>query len=66
MITFICFLDKWGTWSNWGACSQTCGEGTRARSRDCAGYNCTGPSLDKEACFVQDCPGISDLNSVRD
>ncbi|XP_028394319.1 uncharacterized protein LOC114518504 isoform X2 [Dendronephthya gigantea] len=49
-------INKWGTWSNWAACTKTCGEGTRARSRDCAGYNCTGPSLDKEACFVQDCP----------
>ena len=54
---FFFFTDKWGTWSNWASCSKTCGEGRRARSRECAGYNCTGPAVNKEACFLQDCPG---------
>merc|ERR1719278_563983 len=27
----------WGPWSDWGACSHTCGAGRKTRSRQCLG-----------------------------
>ena len=30
---------KWGEWSQWQACSATCGEGTRKRFRFCYAGN---------------------------
>ena len=30
-----------GTWINMGACSETCGTGTRSQMRTCTGTGCT-------------------------
>ena len=55
----------WSQWSNWTACSASCGEGMRQRSRECdasgAAVNrvgsCIGPNVQKETCEDVPCPG---------
>jgi len=44
-------------WSNWTACSVTCGNGTQTQSRTCTnpapaygGANCTGPTVNSQSC----------------
>ncbi|PIK40631.1 hypothetical protein BSL78_22508, partial [Apostichopus japonicus] len=51
------FNGRWSEWSNWSACSETCGWGQRSRSRTCSnprpsggGRNCEGPLVEEEAC----------------
>ena len=54
----------WGEWSNWTACSRTCGDGGRqSRVREClsdgrTNLNCTGPRIDVQDCNTQCCPGL--------
>lgn len=51
----------WTGWSDWTACSMTCGQGVRSRHRECVGVEggrlyrlgtptCTGPSREHETC----------------
>ncbi|KAK7501165.1 hypothetical protein BaRGS_00007650, partial [Batillaria attramentaria] len=59
----------WGTWSEWGACSQSCGGGQRSRSRRCVDSasgteaqdqnECKGKDSEKENCNKQKCPKAS-------
>ncbi|XP_076472671.1 coadhesin-like [Babylonia areolata] len=53
----------WGPWGDWGPCNQTCGNGTKVRTRPC--YNappalgvraCHGPESDRGPCNTQQCP----------
>ncbi len=51
----------WDQWAEWGPCTETCGGGTRERTRDCIGpYNggqsCQGLNVDTENCNTQECP----------
>ncbi|GFN97235.1 sco-spondin-like [Plakobranchus ocellatus] len=51
----------WLPWSEWSVCSQTCGNGSQARSRSCdgpfyGGANCTGPGLEERDCNTHPCP----------
>ena len=64
-VAHVCAVD--GGWSNWTACSQTCGGGTH--SRNCTnpsprygGKNCTGPS--EEQCHAEHCPGMSSNHCI--
>ena len=59
----------WGEWSNWGACSLTCGisGGAQIRQRTCnnpspkyGGKQCDGMSTGSQSCNVKPCP--SELN----
>ncbi|KAL9971012.1 hypothetical protein ACROYT_G023488 [Oculina patagonica] len=65
-----CFLvdcpvdGNYTTWSNWTACSATCGEGTTTRTRSCTnppplhgGRDCTdiGSNIEIQPCKNQDC-----------
>ena len=54
------------TWSNWTACSATCGEGTTTRTHSCTnppplhgGKDCTeiGSNIEIQPCKNQDCLG---------
>ena len=54
---------SWGGWSSWSSCSDTCGSGSRSRSRDCddpppgnGGQDCIGDVTDVRACDLADCP----------
>merc|ERR1712226_217434 len=54
---------SWGQWGDWGQCSESCGQGSRSRSRVCdspppapGGQDCVGGDTDTEGCFLQDCP----------
>ena len=61
---FIILVDGiYEEWSQWSACSLTCGRGTRFRNRTCFGpyfdgAPCEGPSNESEYCFPSSCPGI--------
>ena len=56
---------NWGQWSSaWSACSKTCGDGVRTKTRQCnnpaplhGGIDCSGNSAETQACKEKDCPG---------
>ena len=59
------FEDRiYGEWSDWEACSATCGGGTMKRTRTCTdgvygGVACTGSTMETEettSCNDFDCP----------
>lgn len=57
-----CPVDcKWDEWSEWGACSVTCGNGVSKRSRDVkspadhGGAACKGPAEQSEHCNPEPC-----------
>ncbi|XP_065055525.1 SCO-spondin-like isoform X2 [Rhopilema esculentum] len=64
--TFIRPLDGgYGSWSNFGSCSKTCGGGTKSRSRPCnnpsplmGGKSCSrlGPATESAPCNTFACP----------
>ncbi|CAJ0609951.1 unnamed protein product [Cylicocyclus nassatus] len=45
----------WYDWSDWSACSCTCGEGMKQRRRECMGNNCQGPDYDTAPCDMGPC-----------
>ncbi|TKS85376.1 Isthmin-1 Precursor [Collichthys lucidus] len=51
------YMDGEGDWSNWTACSVTCGNGNQKRTRSC-GYACT--ATESRTCDMPNCPGIED------
>ncbi|KAL4218919.1 Hemicentin-1 [Mactra antiquata] len=59
-----CSVDgNWGSWSDWQACSLTCGEGYQERYRSCdspppsnRGRFCNGPEADRKKCLLRKCP----------
>ncbi|XP_077986992.1 hemicentin-1-like [Glandiceps talaboti] len=58
-----CPVDgNWGVWSAWQQCSETCGEGTKLRTRQCnnppprdGGLQCPGSATQSQTCKVQIC-----------
>ena len=65
LILFIQLQDgHWSTWSNWSRCSDSCGNGTMTRTRQCdnppplaGGLNCPGSANESSPCKLQDCHG---------
>lgn len=54
---------KWSSWVSWGACSVSCGGGTRQRTRICAspapqygGRQCEGNDIHIDFCNNEPCP----------
>ena len=55
----------WTEWSEWTACSVTCGGGKRSKSRECvlpdgarsSGLFCEGSDFMEEKCNTDKCPG---------
>ncbi|UJR31957.1 hypothetical protein I4U23_019430 [Adineta vaga] len=53
---------SWSIWTTWSSCAGTCGNGTRARYRNCTGqsnggYPCIGAALEYETCATNiTCP----------
>ncbi|XP_028301363.1 hemicentin-1 isoform X2 [Gouania willdenowi] len=60
----LCPVDgKWSSWVSWGACSVSCGGGTRQRTRICAspaplhgGRQCEGSDVHIDFCNSDPCP----------
>jgi hypothetical protein len=53
------FQASWTVWSPWGACSVSCGLGTRVKTRICQnGRNCAQSNLAITACYKQPCPEV--------
>ena len=47
---------SWTKWSDYGACSVTCGPGTQSRSRQCNnGENCVGEKTETKQCTLSAC-----------
>ena len=66
----ICFLllflvhGGWSSWTQWGACSKTCGNGKQYSRRYCnnpvpkyGGKKCYGAAVKTRECKVKPCPG---------
>lgn len=58
-----CPIDcKWSDWSNYSACSATCGVGAQTRNRSVlvqsayGGKLCTGDSVERRPCSIRSCP----------
>lgn len=56
---------NWTSWSEWGVCDQSCGNGTEKRHRWCmepfpkyGGADCPGPDVDLRPCNDFTCPGF--------
>ena len=54
---------QWSLWNAWGACSKTCGGGTKTRHRRCdspspygSGQNCVGNPTESIRCNTKLCP----------
>ncbi|XP_038613568.1 hemicentin-1 [Tachyglossus aculeatus] len=53
----------WASWSSWSACTVSCGEGSRRRTRDCSapapqfgGRKCEGSDVQVDFCNSDPCP----------
>ena len=47
----------WGDWAEWEQCSETCGTGSRLRSRQCHGDgDCNGATYETGECEAGPCP----------
>uniref|UniRef100_H3DJM8 Adhesion G protein-coupled receptor B1 n=1 Tax=Tetraodon nigroviridis TaxID=99883 RepID=H3DJM8_TETNG len=58
----VCPVDgSWNEWSTWSACSASCSNGTKQRTRECngpsyGGSECHGSWKETVNCFLKDCP----------
>ena len=62
---------QFGKWSSFGACSETCGQGTQTRTRKCdspapahGGDDCDGDDEQSRQCQVKPCPGYFILHTL--
>jgi len=63
---FCCILvdGGFGVWGVFTPCSETCGKGTKSRTRKCnnpapknGGDECNGPVIENVECKIKECPG---------
>lgn len=66
LLLFVPVDGKWSSWVSWGACSVSCGGGTRQRRRLCAnpapqhgGRQCEGNDVHIDFCNSDPCPSES-------
>lgn len=60
------YYEGWSTWSSWGLCSSSCGQGKQHRSRYCLSVStskekestCDGSALISRSCALNPCPGM--------
>ena len=62
---FFLVSGEWSDWEDWGTCSNTCGNGTRYRTRRCddpeptnGGMECVGNNTQEEICNEGTCAGV--------
>ena len=56
-------IASWSEWTEYGECSQSCGDGIQKRTRTCMKLGkpatnpreCQGVEIDVKHCYVQDC-----------
>lgn len=60
---FIAVNGSWSTWTDWSPCTESCGAGTRQKTRLCdnpvplfGGAQCQGTFNEIESCSVATCP----------
>ena len=60
-----CLQGEWCQWERWDSCSTTCGPGLEQWGRRCecphpgpGGRYCPGLGSKREACNIQQCPGL--------
>ncbi|NXI43880.1 PPN protein, partial [Galbula dea] len=65
-------IDVWGSWSEWGKCSRSCGGGVSFRQRHCysqraeSASSCVGPARSYRSCNIQSCPeGFRDFRAEQ-
>ena len=58
-------------WSDYGICSEECGEGNHERTRTCTnpepahgGKDCQGSQIEIKVCKIKECPGNASQNSL--
>ncbi|XP_072042886.1 uncharacterized protein [Amphiura filiformis] len=52
----------WASWGSWGACSITCGGGTKNRNRTCVGSGaCPGAGSSSESCNTESCLVVNSI-----
>ncbi|XP_068085912.1 uncharacterized protein [Anabrus simplex] len=57
----------WEPWSDWSACSASCGEGTQERRRFCRQKgDCQGYNKERRRCNIFSCEGAVDPLSLED
>lgn len=49
-------ISTWAKWSEYNACSVTCGQGVRSRKRLCTGHHCEGETSQTITCVLDSCP----------
>ena len=64
-VLFIDIDGGWGDWTSWSSCSETCGNGTETRTRECdnpepteSGTDCLGNNAESQQCNAGACPGM--------
>ncbi|OXB63348.1 hypothetical protein ASZ78_001924 [Callipepla squamata] len=65
-------VGVWGSWSEWGKCSRSCGGGVSVRQRRCYfqrtenASSCIGPTQSYRSCNIQSCPeGSGDFRAEQ-
>uniref|UniRef100_A0A8R1XSM7 Peptidase M12B domain-containing protein n=1 Tax=Onchocerca volvulus TaxID=6282 RepID=A0A8R1XSM7_ONCVO len=58
-ITETTAVGQWSGWSDWSACSVTCGRGFKRRIRTCQHETCNGPFIDSSSCMIKHCKSFS-------
>ena len=56
---------NWGEWTEFGDCSEECGDGIQTRTRTCTnpeplygGKSCEGDAFKDQACKLIECPSM--------
>ena len=68
--TIACYFSEdcvWGSWSEFSTCSNSCGGGTKTRTRQKIGKEkfgglCKGSNQDTTYCNTQECPASCKLS----
>ena len=62
---------QWGNWSEYSACTKTCGTGYQKRSRGCTnpppsggGKQCPGSASESRSCNIKICQGTYGIKFI--